>query len=176
VHLPGDRGDSGPVGDGADRFLADQVVEEAVSARRRERMLRDRLTEAATLVGVLAASLGDRVTVERIDGAGRSATVEAVGSDVVALQSGGRSEWWAVDHIVAVRTATPVPGAGPVPDRPSLMTLLADLVDRDLTVVTTNGREHSGRLVAAGDLVTLSCDDGMHHVDLRAVVAVAARD
>jgi hypothetical protein len=175
VHFPGDRGGTGPGGDDADRFLAEQVVEHAVSARRRERLLRDRLVEASTLPGVLAASVGDQVTLGRIDGVTRSGTLEVVGQDVVALRHPGGVEWWAVAHLVTVVTSGPTPGAGPAPRGLDLASLLADLVDHDISVIVMGGREHRGRLIGAGGIATLAAADGVHRIRVDAISALIDR-
>lgn len=96
------------------RYLADQQVEAAASARARERWLRQAADEDATLAGILVdlAERADVVVIRTVAGRTHRGRVRAVGEDFTALATGAGDVLVRHDAVVSVRPdGAPVHGA-----------------------------------------------------------------
>jgi len=179
---------SSPSSEGADRWLAEQLVDDAVDARRRAADLRAQAAEEGTLHGVLV-DLAERarpLVLRTVAGVEHRVTLTLVGSDVVTGRT-MRGEHVAVglDAIASVRAE---PGAPPsIGDRSvvastSLIGHLRELAAvRPATVVTLRaGSRLGGTLTMAGTdvlAVRLRDDDrSTVHVAITAVSDLVVLD
>jgi small nuclear ribonucleoprotein (snRNP)-like protein len=151
-------------GDGGDveRFAADVRVDLEVQARRRERWIRQRLAEEATLAGALAASLGREVALQVVTGDRIAGELVQVGADVVEVVRRQLTVWVATDAIAALEVSASVPAAGPATSGVSMLEVLTDLSGERSEVVLTlvGGTVLRGELVAVGDVATVRTGPG----------------
>lgn len=77
--------------DGVERFVADARIDEAARARGRERWLRQRAAEGATLEGVCRdlAERGEVVLVTTAAGTAHRGRIEVLGDDFLAVRAAG---------------------------------------------------------------------------------------
>jgi len=173
---------TGPSADtsGLDAAAADLRVELEIEARRRERWIRHRLAEEATLAGALAAAVGRDVAVQVLTGDRVSGTLDVVGSDVVALRRRHACTWVSIDAVTALEVGEALPAAGPPPDGASMVEVLCDLAERRTEVVLTlaGGTAIRGELVAVGTVATVDTGPGGRtaYVPLAAIVSVISPD
>ena len=171
-------------------FAARADAEEAVRRIGQEAWLRLRTEESGHLGGLLVdlAERSDEVTLSLTTGMRRSGSIEALGSDLVALRlTGGELCLLSRGAITAIRL--PPGGAALVGDRPvgdavdrlDLRSALDRLVAEQPAVrVTVDGSPDPvpGTLTRLGvDLLMVSCPDGSTvHIPLIAVVEVHLTD
>lgn len=147
----------GPVGPASvEELLADALVEDAVEGRRRERWLRRRLAEEASVAGALSGAVGTQVLVHLLSGQRLRGVVGWVGHDVVELAPApGTAQrcWVALAAVAGVEADHPLAAAGPPTADRTLAEVLTDLCDSGLTVVVglLGGSEVSGELTSVGD-------------------------
>jgi len=161
---------------GLDAAAADLRVELEIEARRRERWIRHRLTEEATLAGALSAAVGRDVAVQVVTGDRVSGTLDVVGSDVVSLRRRHACTWVSIDAVTALEVGEALPAAGPPPDGASMVEVLCDLAERRTDVVLTlaGGTAIRGELIAVGSVATVDTGPGGRtaYVPLAAIVSV----
>lgn len=161
------------------RYLAEERVDAAASARSREWWLRQAADEDATLVGVLVdlAERAEVVAIRTLAGRTHRGQVGAVGEDFVALATGAVDVFVRLDALAAVRPGgTLVRGS----DRPRALALtLAEALavlagDRpDVLAVGRDGVGTAGELRSVGrDVLTLRLAEAQGTVYLP-VAAVA---
>lgn len=172
----GGNGGHGPAPDpdewaeGADQFVDRERLRLAAQRRRRARWRHDRRHDEASIVSVLRAAVGQRVTVHSASGATSRGVVVEVGDDLVELERHGLGEgaggcWLSLGAVVAVELdGAPGDDAAHTGGR-RLAEVLEDLrgVDR-LVLGLTSGAVLSGTLVGNGSVVTLRAEDGTHAV------------
>jgi hypothetical protein len=148
--------DPGPAGD-ADRFVADAKVDLEVASRRRERWIRQRLAEEATLTGALVGACGRDVALQLVTGDRIAGVLSQVGSDVVQVTRHHGSVWLATDAVAALEVGASVPTAEPNTTGVTFLEVLVDLAaDRAEVVLTlVGGTAIRGELVAVGDVATV---------------------
>ncbi len=174
--------------EGADRWLAEQLVDDAVDARRRTADLREQATQEGTLRGVLVdlAERGRPLVLRTVAGVEHRVTLTLVGSDVVTGRT-MRGEHVAIglDAVASVRAE---PGASPsIGDRwvVASTTLVGHLQElaavRPAAVVTLrDGSRLGGTLATVGtDVLSVRLRDGDRstvHVSLAAVSDLVVLD
>ena len=148
--------------DGVDLFATEVRVDMEVAARRRERWIRQRFAQDATLAGALSASVGQDVALQAVTGDRIAGELAQVGADVVQMCRRHLTVWVAIDAIAALELATSVPAAGPAPTGTTLIEVLTDLVDERAEVVLTlvGGTAVRGVLAAVGDVATVRTGPG----------------
>lgn len=163
---------------GLDAAAADLRVELEIEARRRERWIRHRLSEEATLAGALSAAVGREVAVQVLTGDRVAGTLDVVGSDVVAVRRRHACTWVSLDAVTALEVAEALPAAGPPPGGTSMIEVLCDLAEHRTDVVLTlaGGTAIRGGLVAVGTVATVDTGPGGRtaYVPLAAIVSVIA--
>lgn len=150
------------------RWTAAAAVDEAASARARERWLRQSSAEGSTFAGVLLdlAERGAPVVVSGAGGRRHRGVVVAVGADFVALRTAdGADVLLAFAGVAAVRSeprATPAPGDRHVEVDVGLAEALSAVAEdrpRVLVVTVADGEGLAGELRSAGrDLLVLRLD------------------
>jgi hypothetical protein len=167
----------GPEGTGIDAEAADLRIELEIEARRRERWIRHRLNEEATLGGALAAGVGREVAVQVATGDRVSGRLVLAGGDVVEIRRRGGATWVSVEAITALEVGEPLPAAGPPADGTSMVEVLCDLVEERSQVVLTlaGGTAVRGELLAVGAVATVDTGPGGRttYVPVAAIVSVA---
>lgn len=149
------------------RWLSERRVDEAASARLRERWLRQQSEEEGTLAGVMVdlAERGRPVVVHAAGGRRHRGTVRAVAGDFVALRADRNTDVFLSYH--GIRSVRPGSGEPAVAgDRSlTLATTLAEALaglagERPrLLVVTLDGNGVAGELRAVGrDVLTMRLD------------------
>lgn len=162
--------------DGLDLEAADLRIELEIEARRRERWIRHRMSEEATLAGALAAAAGRDVALQVVTGDRVSGVLAAVGSDVLEIRRRHGATWVSIDAVTALEVGAPLPAAGPAPDGASMLEVLCDLVDERVEVVLTlaGGTTVRGELRSVGDVATVDTGPGGRtaYVPVPAIVSV----
>lgn len=158
-------GHSVPVASAADHRRSDPIEREAadlrigleVEARRRERWIRERLREDATLDGALAAAAGRDVGLHLVTGDRVAGRLVGVGSDVVEVRRRQRSTWLSIDAITALEAPEELPAAGPGADGRSMIEVLHDLADdrSEVAFGLDGGTTVLGMLTSIGEVATL---------------------
>lgn len=172
--------DGGPDADPSeidiDVEAADLRIELEIEARRRERWIRHRLTEEATLAGALAAAIGRDVAVQVLTGDRVSGVLAVVGSDVIEVRRRHGCTWVSIEAVTALEVGAPLPAAGPPLDGASMVEVLCDLVEERTEVVLTlaGGTGVRGELLAVGAVATVDTGSGGRtaYVPLAAIVSV----
>lgn len=168
--------DDGTRIDGIDAAAADLRIELEIEARRRERWIRHRLSEEATLGGALAAAVGRDIAVQVVTGDRVSGTLAVVGSDVVEVRRRHGSTWVSIESVTALEVGEALPAAGPPVDGKSMVEVLCDLVDERTEVVLTlaGGTAIRGEMRAVGAVATVDTGPGGRtaYVPVAAVVSV----
>lgn len=160
-----------------DAFLAELRSEEAAEARRRERWSRQLLVDSSSVGGALAAAVGDPVTLFLVTGRRLAGTLGRASAHVARLDAHAVTTWVVTGSVVAVECTHELPAAGPVPDGPTMVEVLADLVDGPgVTLGLLGGAELRGRVVGAGaDAVVLAGrGSGRSYASVDAVAWVSA--
>ena len=169
---------SGATADGPDLDVeaADLRIELEIEARRRERWIRHRLTEEATLSGALAAALDRDVAVQVMTGDRVSGRLAVVGSDVIEVRRRHGCTWVSIEAVTALEVGSALPAAGPPLDGVSMVEVLCDLVaDRTEVVLTlAGGTSIRGELLAVGAVATVDTGPGGRtaYVPVGAIVSV----
>jgi len=175
--IPDGADDPGGTGD-IDAAAADLRIELEIEARRRERWIRHRLSEEATLRGALAAAVGRDVAVQLLTGNRVSGTLAGVGSDVIEVRRRHGATWVSIESVTALEVAAALPAAGPPIDGTSMVEVLCDLVDSRTEVLLTlaGGTAIRGELRSVGAVATVDTGPGGRtaYVPVAAVVSVAA--
>lgn len=155
---------SGPEGRSvdADEFLADVRIDLEAESRRRERWIRQRLADEATLSGALAAALGRDVALQLVTGDRIAGTLTLVGADVVGLRRRHGNVWAAIDAVAALEVGASLLAAGPSGGGTTLLEVLVDLAAERTEVLLTlvGGTAIRGELVAVGDVATVRTGPG----------------
>ena len=175
-----DQGSNGaeqdPPGPGIDAEAADLRIELEIEARRRERWIRHRLTEEATLTGALTAALGRDVAVQVVTGDRVSGNLVVVGSDVIEVRRRHGVTWVSIEAVTALEVGEALPAAGPPVDGASMVEVLCDLVEDRTEVVLTlaGGTAVRGEVLAVGSVATIDTGLGGRttYVPVAAVVSV----
>lgn len=158
---------------------ADLRIELEVEARRRERLIRHRLSSDATLVGALAAAVDLEIALQVVTGERLTGRLVAVGTDVITLRRRNATTWVGIGAITALVSPAPLPAAGPGPDGPSWAEIMQDVVDSgdEVDVGLVAGPAVHGRLASLGDVATISTDPGGRttYVPVSAIVSVTRR-
>jgi len=156
-------------GENPDAFLAGAIVDDAVRRRRAERWGRRAALDDVTVVGTLAACVGEEVVTRLATGQEVRGTVTFVGTEVVQIDAVRSVHWIRADAILAVTPSSgriaalpDTPWAGDQHDRP-LASLLADLVDdgRPVEVHLAGVAAITGMVDAVGASLVLT--DSMGH-------------
>lgn len=174
----GDTRDAGGFepGDAIDAAAADLRIDLEIEARRRERWIRRRLSDEATLSGALAAAKGAEVAVQLITGDRVPGRLVSVGSDVIELRRRHGSTWVVIEAVTALEVGEPVPASGPALDGKSMVEVLCDLVGERTEVLLTlaGGTAVRGEVLAVGPVATIHTGPGGHttYVPVAAVVSV----
>ena len=158
------------VGDTFVELLDESRAGDDGALRARQRWLRRRAEEEATLVGTLVdlAERGSALTVRSASGRVSHGAVVAVGRDFLALQGrGGEIRFLRSAGIVTVAPSSaerhqPASGDRPAPLDLTLVEVLSGLApDRPRVVLVAGGEVVAGDLVAVGaDVVSLRLDGG----------------
>ncbi len=151
---------------------ADLHIQLEIEARRRERWIRHRLSEEATLGGVLSAAIDEEVAVQLLTGDRASGRLVAVGSDVIELRRRHARTWVATAAVAALEVGARLAAAGPPTSKVSMLGVLGDLVEHRTEVLLTlaGGTSIHGEMLAVGDIATVGTGPG----DRTAYVPVAA--
>ncbi len=172
VASTGDQGSNGDV----DAAAADLRIELEIEARRRERWIRHRLTEEATLSGALAAAVGRDVAVQVLTGDRVSGRLAVVGSDVIEVRRRHGVTWVSIEAVTALEVGEPIPASGPPLDGASMVEVLCDLVEDRTEVVLTlaGGTAVRGDVLAVGSVATIDTGPGGRttYVPVAAIVSV----
>jgi hypothetical protein len=184
----GDAGDELDPTREADRWLAEQLVEDAVRSRRRAADLRDQAAQEGTLRGVLV-DLAERarpVVLRTVAGTEHRVALTVVGRDVVAGRTmRGEHATAGLDAVASVRAE---PGAAPsigdrqVDQSTTLVGHLHELasVRPDIVATLRDGSRLSGTLTTVGiDVLTIQLHDSDHsavHVALGALADLVVLD
>lgn len=167
--------DQGSNGD-LDAAAADLRIELEIEARRRERWIRHRLTEEATLSGALAAAVGRDVAVQVVTGDRVSGRLAVVGSDVIEVRRRHGVTWVSLEAVTALEVGEPIPASGPPLDGASMVEVLCDLVEDRTEVVLTlaGGTAVRGDVLAVGSVATIDTGPGGRttYVPVAAIVSV----
>lgn len=167
----------GPPVEDADRFVADLRVEAAVHSRRRERWIRTRLAEEATLGGALLAAVGREVALQLTTGDRFAGVLGQVGDDVVEIRRRHGVCWLALESVAALEVGAALPAGAPSPTGTTLLEVLVDLAAERREVVLTlfGGTAIRGELVAAGEVATVRTGPAGRtaYVSLEAVACVS---
>jgi hypothetical protein len=167
----------------ADRWLAEQRLDQAIAERARARSLSQQQREAATFVGLCVdlAELGHEVALTTAAGHLHRGRIATVGRDVVGLLTTAGTAWIRLSSIRWLRT-DPTNDLLPAGDRADsgadLMSALVDLLAHRATVsASTDGVEEPvrGEVVNVGaDVVTLRTSSGLVHVPVHSLSEVLA--
>lgn len=164
--------------DGFETAAAELRIDLEIEARRRERWIRHRLNEEATLRGALGAALGEEVAVQLTTGDRVSGRLASLGSDVVELRRRHGATWIAIEALTVLEVAAPLRASGPPGAGSSMVEVLCDLVEHRRVVVFTlaGGTSISGELLAVGDLATVDIGPAGRtaYVPLAAIVSVSS--
>lgn len=155
--------------DDADRFAAQARVDDAVRDRHRRAAAAARALEDAEVPTALLAAVDRTATVHLIAGAAPlTATVFAVGSDVVELHAPAATWWIALASVAAVETTAALHGDPADRAAVSMASLASDLVDtgEQVTATIVGGASLHGEVLAVGSVLTLR----LHHPGRTAVV------
>ena len=143
----------------AEQLLAQARIDEAVEARRRERWMRQRFVESASIAGLLLGAVGRRVGLHLVTGDLTYGTIAWVGIDVVEVEGAHSPRWIALAAIDGVESLESLAGSGPPPDPGSatFSEVLVDLVAERTAVCITlrSGFKVGGELRSVGDVLEL---------------------
>jgi len=159
-----------------DAAAADLRIDLEVESRRRERWIRHRLAEEATLAGALAAAVGHDVAVQVLTGDRVAGVLAVVGTDVIEMRRHHGTTWVSIDAVTALEVPVALPAAGPALDGARMDEVLDALAEERTEVVLTldGGTSVRGVLVAVGTVATVDTGPGGRtaYIPLSAIVSV----
>ena len=159
-----------------DAAAADLRIDLEVESRRRERWIRHRLAEEATLAGALAAAVGHDVAVQVLTGDRVAGVLAVVGTDVIEMRRHHGTTWVSIDAVTALEVPVTLPAAGPALDGAHMDEVLDALAEERTEVVLTldGGTSVRGVLVAVGTVATVDTGPGGRtaYIPLSAIVSV----
>lgn len=140
----------------------DLSTELEVEARRRERWIRRRLSDEATVRGVLAAATTDEATLHLLSGERTSGRITSVGSDVVGIRSQRGVMLIHLAAIAVVEAPSTLPAAAPAAGGTSMLEVLYELLEHRTEAILSLVSEASvrGALLAVDELATVATDRG----------------
>lgn len=162
--------------DSADSFASDERVRLAAESRRRERWVRQRSLESATLAAALHNARGRPVALHLCTGSTVLGTIRSTGIDVVALDTATGPQWVVTDAVTAVEL-----DEVPLADEQGGAVTLAEVLEErrveghPVSITLAGGVTVHGELLSVGGAVVLRDPaDGTHVVaDLSAIVSVS---